>query len=244
VLAPFGPDEPPAWAGDVAPVPPREPVPAPLADEVGRAWTAAAGQAAQPRFSPGAVSGEAHAIVPARPAPPDDDGEPVARKRRPSRFGATFGDTVHRAIGLALAEPALASEAAVARAVRETGLVAHLDDAARDVGRALDALAAEGLRRPPGPTLRLEYPVAHAAGGRLLTGYVDLLGALGDRLVVLDFKTDAAPADAEVEATHPAYVEQVRSYGRILEALALAPAGSVRCGLLFTAEGRVRWVRR
>jgi ATP-dependent helicase/nuclease subunit A len=37
-------------------------------------------------------------------------------------------------------------------------------------------------------------------------------------------------------------VEQVRSYGRILVELGLAHERKVRCGLLFTADGGVRWV--
>jgi ATP-dependent helicase/nuclease subunit A len=243
-LAAFAPDEPPAWAGDLAPVPPRDPVAATLTDEVGRAWELAAAEAARPRFSPGAVSGEAHA-APRAPAPPSaESGDAVHAKRRPSRFGPTFGDTVHRAIGLALADGTLAPDAAVARAARETALREHLDEAAADVRRALDALEAEGLRSAPGPMLRLEYPVAHAADGKLLTGYVDLLAVRGGRPVVLDFKTDAPPGDEPVETSHAAYVEQVRSYARILEALTVAPPGTVRCGLLFTAEGRVRWVPR
>jgi hypothetical protein len=37
-------------------------------------------------------------------------------------------------------------------------------------------------------------------------------------------------------------VEQVRSYGRMLVELGLGRAGQVRCGLLFTGDGRMRWV--
>ncbi len=41
---------------------------------------------------------------------------------------------------------------------------------------------------------------------------------------------------------YPAYVEQVREYGRILVKLGLATAGGVRCGLLLTGDGGMRWV--
>jgi hypothetical protein len=57
---------------------------------------------------------------------------------------------------------------------------------------------------------------------------------------VIDFKTDAPPA-ADVSAMHPAYVEQVRSYGRILGELGVAAGKPVRVGLLFTALGGVTW---
>jgi len=70
---------------------------------------------------------------------------------------------------------------------------------------------------------------------------VDLLGVRGGRLAVVDFKTDAPPA-GDVRASHPAYVEQVRAYARILVQLGLAPEGDVDAGLLFTAEDEVRWL--
>ena len=72
---------------------------------------------------------------------------------------------------------------------------------------------------------------------------MDLLGLrVGEgRLAVVDFKTDAPPA-GEVTESHGAYVAQVRSYARMVEELGLAPAGTVAAGLLFTAEGEVRWV--
>jgi ATP-dependent exoDNAse (exonuclease V) beta subunit len=173
----------------------------------------------------------------------DFDAATAPRPERKSRFGRVFGDTVHLAIGLALRDPALASPAAVARAAAATGLAEHGAEAAEDVARALAALEKAGLRRAPGPDLQLEYPVAQARNGRLLVGYVDLLAADKRGLAVIDFKTDAPPA-GDVAATHAAYVEQVRSYARMLEELGVAAAGTVRAGLLFTAEQEVRWVTR
>ena len=230
----------PAWAteaGDPAPRPLGDA--SALADDVRRAWRVAVEDAARPRFSPAAVSAEAHAAVEA-----EREGEAGARREgRTSRFGRVFGDTVHLAIGLALRDAALAPGEAVARAASATGLAEHGAEAAEDVARALAALGKAGLRRTPGPDLRLEYPVAQARDGRLLVGYVDLLAADGGGLVVVDFKTDAPPS-GDVAATHPAYVEQVRSYARILEELGLAKAGTVRPALLFTAETELRWVAR
>ncbi len=69
--------------------------------------------------------------------------------------------------------------------------------------------------------------MAAARGTALLSGYVDLLAERDGRLVVLDFKTDAPP-EGEVLASHPAYVEQVRSYQRMLVELGLAAEGQVR----------------
>ena len=109
------------------------------------------------------------------------------------------------------------------------------------MARALAALEREGLRRVPGDDLRLEYPIATGEAGKLLLGYLDLLAAKDGGVVVVDFKTDAPPKGMVADG-YPAYVEQVREYGRILVKLGLARPGAVRCGLLFTADGGMRWV--
>jgi ATP-dependent helicase/nuclease subunit A len=237
-LAPFAIGAAPDWATEVPPPapPPRGDATA-LAAASGAAWSAASAEAARPRLAPTSVTAEAHAPEEERP------DETLPRPPRESRFGRAFGETVHRAIGHALRDPALAPDAAVARAAGATGLAERLGEAAADVGRALAALGREGLRRAPGPDLRLEYPVAIARGGALLSGYVDLVGVAGGGLAVVDFKTDAPPGP-DVAATHPAYVAQVRSYARILEDLGAAAPGTVRAGLLFTAEEAIRWVGR
>jgi ATP-dependent helicase/nuclease subunit A len=253
----------PLWARHVAP--PARPVPgdaSALAAAVEARWTAARTEAGRPLLSPVSVTSLAHreaagaageeieAAAPA-PEPEEDAGKPA--QPRPGRFGPVFGDTVHRAIGLALAA-GLAPDAAVVRAAAGTGLSLHLDEAAADVTRALAALAGWGLARPPGPDLRLEYPVAQASpdGSTLLAGYVDLLGvrrAPGDgRLAVVDFKTDAPPPPgADLRSTHGAYARQVTAYAQLVSALcpplrgSTAPGG-VAAGLLFTADGGLRWL--
>jgi ATP-dependent helicase/nuclease subunit A len=206
-----------------------------LSREVDAAWSRAAAAAASPRAAPTSVTARAHAPV---TDPEAEDAAP--RPERRSRYGPAFGEAVHRAVGLALADAALEPAAAVARAAAAAGLDHHLAEAAADVARALAALEREGLRRPPGPDLRLEYPVARLEGSALVGGYVDLLAVTDGRAAVVDFKTDAPP-EGDVAASHAAYVEQVRAYARVVEALGLA-GGGVRAGLLFTAEGAVRWV--
>jgi ATP-dependent helicase/nuclease subunit A len=237
VLDPFTRDSTPAWAKRAVAPPVRTPrVARARAEEVAAAWAEGAAEAGRPRFVPTAVSTEAHRI--ADEARGGDAGE--WWKARKGRFGPVFGETVHAAIGVALREPSLDAAAAVARAARATGLSDHVAEAGQDVERALAALEREGLREPPGDALRLEYPVALARDGRLLVGYVDLLAARDGGLVVVDFKTDAPPT-AAVAASHPDYVEQVRAYASILVELGLAPEGKVRCALLFTADGGIRW---
>jgi len=242
-LEPYALDAEPAWARGVAPPARPEPGDASgLAERALARWRAALDEVGRPRCAPSSVTAEAHARAEAE----EDAG---ARTPRPSRFGRVFGDTVHRAIGLSLAEAALSPEAAVARAASGTGLAERRAEAADDVARALEALERAGLRRAPGPDLRLEYPVAIAAGGgaKLVQGYLDLVGLRGGpgerRLAVIDFKTDAPPpAGADVRVTHAAYVAQVGAYARLLADLGLAAPGSVQAGLLFTADGEIRWV--
>ncbi len=90
--------------------------------------------------------------------------------------------------------------------------------------------------------LQLEYPLAGPGDeGTLLAGYVDLVAVTGDRVDILDFKTDVPPA-GPVEAACPEYARQVRLYARLLADAGLPAGRRLRCGLLFTADGVIRWV--
>jgi len=203
--------------------------------EVDAWWAEASGASARPRFRPSSVTGDADAAGVSEPA--DDDLPP---KPREGRFGSVFGSVVHSGIGLVLRRGLGANEA-VRRAAARADIEEHIDEAAADVDRAIAALREEGLARRPGNDLRLEYPVADAQEGKLVVGHVDLAAATGDRLDVVDFKTDAPPA-GPVELAYPEYAAQVRAYGRMLEAAGLAAGRRVRCGLLFTADGAIRWM--
>jgi hypothetical protein len=208
-----------------------------LEEDLAARWNPAALAAGRPRFQPAAVSDERAAV-----ADEDDTVLPVSVRAREGRYGSVFGETVHRAIGRCLASPELAPADAIRAARERTGLVDHLDEAAADVQRALDALRREGLLRALGSGLRVEYPIAGSGdGGRLLVGYIDLVGASAERLDVIDFKTDQPPAGPVAHA-YPQYVTQVRTYGRLLEAAGLRGARTLRCGLLFAADGQIRWV--
>ena len=202
-------------------------------------WTAASAESARPRFRPASVSGETQST-------PVDDTEEVAdpalAKPREGRFGSLFGTTVHHAIGLVLRDSTLTPEEAAHRAAKRFGLQDHLPECIADVTRALESLRTEGLARPLGPDLQVEYPVAAAwEGGQLLGGYIDLVSATDGRLDVLDFKTDSPP-QGPVEQTYPEYAGQVQTYGRLLETTGALGAQELRCGLLFTADGGIRWV--
>jgi ATP-dependent helicase/nuclease subunit A len=225
------------WARQVSTPERRIPEDATAAfNEIASRWEAAARDSARPRFKPVAVSEARAALTEREPVE-----EPARRKPREGRFGHVFGSAVHQAIGLLLRDPALGPVEVVRRAATLVGLTEHLDEAVADVGRAWQALQAEGLARTPGADLQVEYPVAAPwPDGNLLMGYMDLVGtAGGDRLVVLDFKTDVPPM-GPVGAAYPEYVSQVRLYGHLLQGI--PSARRLRLGLLFTADGGIRWV--
>jgi len=228
-----------AWARTITPAPTPAPRPASeVQRQVAERWEPARVDASRPRLAPASVSGEARR----RRAEPDDTQPDAAlRKPREGRFGHAFGSVVHAAIGFVLRGPNVTPADAVARAAQGIGLTEHLDEARADVTRALEALRAEGLVGSLGPRLKLEYPIAGPADETtLLNGYIDLAGAVDDRLDVIDFKTDSPPA-GDVEAVYPEYVRQVQAYGRLLQLTGVTKERRLRCGLLFTADGVIRW---
>jgi ATP-dependent helicase/nuclease subunit A len=150
---------------------------------------------------------------------------------------------VHSAIGSLLRDPGLTTEEAVGRAAARFGLTEHLADAVGDVTRALNALRSEGLARSIGRDLQIEYPIAGAwDGGQLRSGYIDLIGVTDDRLDVIDFKTDAPPEGA-LANVYPDYAGQIWLYGALLTAAGLTRGRRLRCGVLFTADGIIRWLQ-
>jgi ATP-dependent helicase/nuclease subunit A len=211
--------------------------------ELAARWDVAAVAASRPRHVPIGVASAAKAQL-AFVAPPGDDAvadaaepPPVPRKPRKGRYGPAFGELVHGAIGQAVAGSDIG--AAVRRMATTLQYGDHLDEAAADVARAVDALRAEQLLAGSG-TLRLEYPIVGSAEGVMLVGYIDLVHATDTHLTVVDFKTDA-PVAGTVESTHPEYVAQVRSYAELLKKAGVVGMRQLRCGLLFTADGGVRW---
>jgi ATP-dependent exoDNAse (exonuclease V) beta subunit len=229
-----------AWsAGISAPTPvPVDGAASPLEQSLETRWVAAVAESGQPRLRPRGVSSEAHPVSPQVRGDGDGDGEPTpAPALRTSRFGTVFGDTVHRAIGMVLrGQPGGAAEA-IRRTAAITGLVEHHAEAAEDVVRAITALEGLGIRAPITASVRLEYPVAGPKDeDLLLIGYADLVHAEGGVVTVIDFKTDTPPGPS---GASPAYIDQVRSYARLVGAL--KSATTIRAGLLFTGDGQLHW---
>lgn len=242
---PFLHDGPPAWERPL-PMTPSTVIDAASGTGLDD-WNAAVVHAQRPHLAPRAVSVLAWETT-GRAAPDEgwadnsllkgDDAKEAAPRR--SRYGSRFGNTVHRAIGLAIRDR-LDPQEAVRRAVGRTELAKNHSEAAADVTRALEALRREGI---PGKntTLRFEYPVSAPtpSGESLIVGNIDLVAAGGTEWLLLDFKTDAIDGDS-LESEFTAYLEQLRHYGRLLEAQ-LPASILLRLGLLFTEDGGIRWI--
>jgi ATP-dependent helicase/nuclease subunit A len=208
----------------------------PVRANLDEAWREAASQSFAPYLGPAAVSVIAHATR-------EDVREADERELTPvftkvGRFGPVFGTAVHRALELILRNklnPKLAS----ARAVKEGAVEELLSAVVEDVARAHAALEGTGLLRHE---LQVEYPVAGSLNkATLVSGIIDLLVAAPDGLCLIDFKTDAPPR-GDVRSDYPGYVEQVHAYARVLDQSGVPELHVTRTGLLFTADGGLRWV--
>ena len=173
-------------------------------------------------------------------APPVDEDLESYRKHEEGRFGPRFGMTVHHAIGYVLSGAEGSSERAVQRAAKAVGLDEHLDEATLDVRRSVDAIRKEGWSGAEGPDFRLEYPVSGpGADGVLLLGSIDLVAIERGRVSIVDFKTDAPPSAGAPVPPH--YQDQARTYAQLLTEAGLTSDQGLRPGLLYTADGILRW---
>lgn len=242
-LAPYVKGAGAPWSAGVE-APPTFPAlePTDLDEKTRAAWHQAVTDAVAPHLVPSGIAAAAHGAELPTLVDADENTPPPPRPKRAGRHGATFGDTVHHALGTLLsAGPASAVDRVIEIVQREAAAVgldpALVPEARADVERTLTALTP--LLARPGVTYRLEFPVAGALGAEhLLAGYVDLVVVDGTTLHVVDFKTDTPPeGEADVHHTHPAYCEQVRTYVRLLEQDPALARLTARPALLFTASG-------
>jgi ATP-dependent helicase/nuclease subunit A len=230
----------PAWSRQLKSIERKAPADgSKLEEQVLEQWKKVSMESARPRFCPASVSALARVS-------PDVDAEEalgtVPPKDREGRFGGLFGSTVHYALGIMLRGSGTSTEEAVQRAAKFCGLKDHLEEAVADVRRGLEALGATRLIGAPRPNLQLEYPVGGQwADGQLVNGYIDLVAVKDGRVEVIDFKTDTPPP-GPIEQTYPKYAAQVRIYGKLLETAGILKDRHLRCGLLFTADGSIRWM--
>jgi ATP-dependent helicase/nuclease subunit A len=78
-------------------------------------------------------------------------------------------------------------------------------------------------------------PVAVAVDGVLVEGFIDLLVETRDGFVVVDYKTDPAPSDSELDAALARYTPQGAAYALALEEALGRPVA--RCLFVFARSG-------
>ena len=243
-LATFRAGAPPDWARADGTRQPHAVVADPALDErlasARVRLTAASAAAIAPRHVPTAVTLEA-----ARAVPSDEDADisaEVDRKVAGARFGPVFGRLVHRALDLALSGATGSVNDIVRLAQAELPTDQFLQTACEDADRALAALRAHGITADAGWTLRTEYPlVMLRADGKLMSGFVDLLGRRADDIVLIDFKTDT-PRTGPLRSAYPTYARQLSLYAEALGATGWLAGRRLRAALLLTATGELRWL--
>nr|WP_275941617.1 PD-(D/E)XK nuclease family protein [Planosporangium mesophilum] len=164
---------------------------------------------------------------------PDDPGlakEPRDLELPPwnkGRYGTAIGRAVHgvlQSVDLATGD---GLDAAVAAQILAEGVGEHADLVAA-LTRA--ALGSPVVRRAAARQHWRETYVGTVVGDRVLEGIVDLLYRDDDGLVIVDYKTDAAPA-AALGTRVDYYRPQMAAYATAVEAATGEPVS--RCVLLF-----------
>ena len=198
----------PGWAGSAGAW-----VPAALPDEP-----------ALPRpLAPSRPSGEVFGPVPAASSPLA--GTPGPRFAR----GTAVHELLQHLPALAVDERAVAAEGWLARSALDAATQAVLLD------QVMAVLGHPALGALFGPAGRAEQPLSGLVGGQVVSGVVDRMAVLADRVLVADFKTGRA-APGAVEDTPVRYVRQLAAYRAVLGAM--FPGRAVRCWLVWT-EGAV-----
>ena len=124
--------------------------------------------------------------------------------------------------------PALPAKARVDAARRFT---AGLEDAETLVQQALAVLDNPTCADLFAPGSRAEQPISGLAHGRIVSGQVDRLAVLPDRILVADYKTSRAPP-ATADATPVMYLRQMAAYRDVLRLI--FPDRAVHCLLIWT----------
>ncbi len=156
--------------------------------------------------------------------------QPEAIRR--GRVGAAVGRAVHATLQLL----DLSHPLAVEELVRQQCGVEAISDRAATVGQLVwSALRSEAVGLAVNHRHHKELYVAAPIGERLLEGYVDLLVETPAGLIIVDYKTDTANTDAEIEAKLVAYSRQAAAYAVALEAVTAQPV--LACRFVFCRVG-------
>jgi ATP-dependent exoDNAse (exonuclease V) beta subunit len=163
----------------------------------------------------------------------DDDGadqpdDGVVPSRRRGRAGSAIGSATHAVLQMVdLADPVdldlhVRQQCAIEAIPEHEGVVALL---------ARSALSSEAVALAVAHRHHKELFVAAPIGDRAIEGYIDLLIDTPDGLVVVDYKTDSARSNEEIDAKLAAYELQGASYAVAVEAVVGRPV--IDCRFVF-----------
>lgn len=201
-------------------------------------------KATQNEAAAAALPAWARAAAPADPlgrfASPSDLGDggvvaapsPLARAGGLGRFRR--GDLIHRLLQLLPDLPADARAAGAAALLgRERDLTS--DQRAEMIAAALSVLEDARFAEVFGPGSRAEVAIAGSASalpaGLKVSGRIDRLVVLADRVLVADFKTNR-PSPSRIEEADPAYLRQMAIYWAVLSDI--FPDRRVEAALVWT----------
>jgi ATP-dependent helicase/nuclease subunit A len=238
----------------------RRPVPAePGARE---RWIAEREQALAEAARPASVAATTIAqlaVAATDPGPDPGLAKDEQEDERPAWRRGRAGTAIGRAVHATLQTVDLATGAGLDATARAQALAEGVPEREREIRRLVEsALAAPVVRTAVEGGWRTwrEVPVATEIDGVLLEGFVDLLLERPDGdLVVVDWKTDQVPADADLDAALARYSVQGAAYALALEAVlgrrvarcsfvfARAPGGAIEADVDDLAA-RIAAVRR
>ncbi|MBZ5553755.1 MAG: UvrD-helicase domain-containing protein [Acidobacteriia bacterium] len=235
----------PAWANGISPAPSIREIATSgefdtAIEQSQRKWNEALKASSRPIAEPLAVT---RAIYEGAPVREEDDHqadrEVASReKSREGRYGSEFGQLVHEVLAAVVSGSITGVKQLIHAAAAQIPGCNHLDEAMGDIERAVLSLRKTGVLGD-GFQTESEYPVVMADGkGHLLVGFVDLVALSSKEVWIIDYKTNSVSADLTT-SPFPEYIQQLRTYARMLNAAGVIGTRQVRQGLLFTATGQI-----
>jgi ATP-dependent helicase/nuclease subunit A len=150
----------------------------------------------------------------------DDSADELDDATIPQHRQGRAGSAVGRAVHATLQVLDLAAPRDIDAQVRQQCEIESIPELAeQSAAMVRAALGSDAVRLATAHAHHKELYVAAPVGDRVIEGYVDLLIEKGGDLIVVDYKTDSARSEAEVDAKLAAYELQGASYAVALEAV-------------------------